>query len=346
MENIIANSQGIADLFKAIACMLPLVWAMFILVEWFTLKNYYMTFHIDHSFRFDSKIVFNPSYLLSLLFTLFVNATLYCMLQLKKGYVPIVMFAALLVFYIVSIVKRKNRSLELKKLVDASGKDKDGSSVVDRYRKTADEWFDADSTMWITGILAAILLGGVIVTCRPDSGQFLSIREPLSKAFRGIGGLRTAAYLLWFLISSMLMHVAFNKYANPNKPSHDLIKYFRVYIDDGKTYVILAPGYVDKNSILIAVRAVICRKKNGIIFGYLIQDDVITGKAPYSGKSFLIDVDKIGRVSPENYQSALLTEEELTKTFLGQGMVEYLDCNRKWVALKEPENAKDRKDKK
>ena len=49
---------------------LPLIWVTFVFTEWWLLRKHYLYFRIEHSFRPNYKIAFNPRYLISLMVTI------------------------------------------------------------------------------------------------------------------------------------------------------------------------------------------------------------------------------------------------------------------------------------
>lgn len=334
LENLIPNVERLMDAAKAFAYYLPLIWASMILVEWITQFLYYHEYHIDHSFGVDYRIVFNPNYVLTLIVTLVLMFVTYLLAKVSDSFFYFMVFVGLFYESIQCLKIRDERETELDELYED-----EKHNVVNEYRSTNEAFNSLSGRARVFFISSIIwLLGGVII--RPEIKELLAgndkivqLLRVLSDALQSVGGFYPIAFIFWLIVSSALMHWALRPYIDSQMISYDDFRYFRVIVYKQMTYVILAPTYTNRNEICIAVRTIICRKKNGIIVGTLILDDVITQKAPYEGESFLIGVDKVKCMLPQNYQSALSSDNAIKDWLVGEKMNEYLMADRKWQPL-------------
>ena len=279
-------------------------------------------------------MVFNPRYVLTLAVSLFTMSSA-CISQKSFGSfsylicILILFGLVLLGLIIIAILRAK-----LKKLFN----DKK-HNVVKEYRKTNYYLTIIISVKNAALCLAIIWLLGGAFLC-PEIKELLKRNNEmvqqfraLSDAFKEVGGIYTVVYLLWLIASSAVMHWAIKFYVDSQMLTNERLDYFRVIVNKQMTYVILAPTFSNRNGICIAVRTSICRKKNGIVVGNLILDDVITQKTPYEGESFLVGIDSVNCILQGEYQSALLSDHEIKQILINEKMDEYLSFDRNWLPL-------------
>ncbi len=329
MNSLFDGFQQLVEALKVFAYFIPLFWVSFIIPEWYTRYTYYKRFHIEHSFKIDYKIVFNPKYLLSLLLSVLIISVIYSLMQTNRWEICVLGFVILVVaslwYAFVSNTLHKNM-IELSEYK---------TDIKKSYRDCFQKWLYNRNKMNAYIVLLALWVISVPFSYKDFSDfLFANISYEISENLSFIGGYRPIACLFWFLLSSCMTHMLLNIFTNLRLSSDDYLENLRLIIVGGKTYAILAPDSDDNNGTCIAVRTIICKKENGLIFGYLIQDETFSQSAPYHGISFLIDVDKIESLYPSTHRSALLSDYELREYLVNDNMIEYLRCDKSWSPIR------------
>lgn len=336
--DIINIFKNYSELIQAVGSFIPIIWAIYVVVEWFSYNRYYRNFHIEHSYKPNFKIVFNPSYILNFMFSLFVWVVVFFIQHIYGA--KLIGFLTLLGIVIYDFVCRKKADDKMKLLFDNEVSEvSDVNNNLKEYREVYKKWCKHDDgmrTSWMFIVIWVMGLSQIVLPEQSDLMQLINkFRDGISIDFSLFGGLRNLTYVIWFLLTCVFVQNLFNKYVNSYNPSLEHIDYLQVFLKDNKMYAILAPTKTDNNEICVAVRTVICRKKNGIVFGYLIQNDVVTRKAPFVGNSFLIDTDKVSFLPDENRQSNFFRESDIVEQFNKDKILEYLKENKTWTNVSE-----------
>ena len=349
MAEFAAEMKYYADLLESLGYFLPIIWACFVTAEWCSQRGYYKRFHIEHSFKPNYKIVFNPSYILSLLFSIFLWISTF-LLQRVLGFTNRnIVLGIIFLAYCVCI----NNRLDTKKLLDqlvrvkhdtclVEYKDKSGNikeryeMVSSQYRQTFQKWKKYDENWKVLNLIWANWIVGCVIMYRLS---YFAPNPLIDKAYRmviqtfySIENFRYFLCIIWFLAICLGVHCLFNDVSGKTGSLYNKIEYFRIINYQEKTYAVLAPNEIDNNGVCVALRTIICRKANGLIYGYLFQDESLTMHVPYEGESILVNVDKIGCIAPEEYMSALYPKLVIKRILKNQGIVEFLD-NREWKTI-------------
>lgn len=214
----------------------------------------------------------------------------------------------------------------------------EGKLIVSDYRKSLQKW---ESYRFNSNFF--ICLFCVVSTCLVITNEwvqsfvcclFPELRDSLSSALRDLGGVRVVVCFLWTVLSAGLVHWMLHLSTVPYIIRQDYIESFRVMVNDKNTYAILAPTSSDNNSVCVAVRTIICKKSNGLVYSYLIPDQVITKKPPFDGESFLLDVDVVTCLPAPDEKPPLLKDADLIKILKNDGVKQYFNYNKNWVPIK------------
>lgn len=294
MGEFVNHMERISDIIMAAGVLLPIVWALLIVLEWIYFSEYYHANHIEHSYRPDYKIAFNPRYITSALFSL-------VLVIIAQGLYPcwivyLLTLVGVIVLLLLEALLQHRKALKMKELGDSK------EPCVTTFRKAFKQWRIHNSGMKIAGVILFSFWFRYAV----------DIIESLLKS----GSKKLLPYIGWFMIVCIVVHIVLNNLNSPYHSKYDYVEYLRIVEHNGQYYSIVAPIGADSNDVCVAVRTVVCKKGNDLIFGFLILDDSITMEAPYTGDSFLVAVDFLSKVWSDRYMSALCTDDDLRKTII------------------------------
>ena len=139
---------------------------------------------------------------------------------------------------------------------------------------------------------------------------------------------------VWFLFSCGSIHSVLNDWNRGARGKYELMKTVRFIKGNPGLYAILTPSHLDNNTICVAMRSILCRKKNGLIYCYMLQDETITNNGPYSGKTFLHSTDVVKPLGKEEFASVLYSGEEILKLLKNDSIQDVFD-GQKWKSIKE-----------
>lgn len=311
MRSFVNQLEMYADGIKAIGVFLSVVWIFLIVLEWTHSIQYYHVYHIEHSFRPSYKIVFTPRYAVSVLYSMLLVSVIQTLYFLEPA-----IWGALVASVVIVIkeaIQRKRQHNILEKCLKRS------DPCVIAFRKAS-----ANSSNHDYGLKASVAILLTIVLCFVANKASSMVLDCI----------KYLPHIFWSVIVCIIVHYYINDLSGSYNSRVNSIRYLRLIQVNDKHYSIIAPLGVDNNAVCVAVRTVICKRKNQLIYGFLILDDSVTMEAPYNGGSFLISVDCLSSVWPDNYISALCSDGELREivTDTDTNFIFYLD-GKEWKPI-------------
>lgn len=363
---MVENAQILAAELKDLAYFLPLVWVSFIIIEYIEHRKYYRALNILHSYNMDYTNFFNPRYLVSLINTIGILIIVYIIIKVVPFYIIIGFFIAALAMIVLFVVRRNRIGKTLYILRGTIYKKYD---IKYQYQKAFSKWIFADNVIKLSSVFFLICaLEAMLFKIDFKSGFFIPswfyiLPEEITKivldikdGFNALANdfnnvmnehkeFQLLAYVALIIISATTVHWKLYYSNSPYIAQHGHHQCFRVFVDNGKMYVILAPTYYEKRDICIAVRTIVCRNINGLEFGYLVQDDIMTQKSPFVGDTIKLNVDVVFPVSERIKQPSLLSDKELIALLKRKQAVEYLSNDNVWEPVSRFNSSNEKKEK-
>lgn len=328
-----------AENIKNLAIYLPILWGVLFTKDWLSITSFYSFYGINRLCKLELKQLLNLRYVASL----FISVFLFVGFNLMIAVEPFILGIALLIVLFVFGVVLKS-AVNYEKEYDASKE----LAAADCYRIVRENLVFISRWTIYTSILSILLLLYSFAVYGFFDWQYTS--ELIYTLFYfcplviicfitdiELKRMATSSSQTNYLIYSIISFFQRNKF--PQSYFYKLNKFVNIVNINDSTYVVVFPLDNEEREGVIAIKTVLCRKDNKMIYAYISPSEIVYDLDLSDLKQEYFFVDRITRLTIDTYAivhdsslSDLCNANSLNNVFIADKIVEFWN-GKSWESI-------------